>query len=55
MPKLQNTEIIEMVKDITVAKMSNTNTPPSKDGGEKIAEFMQAIYDKLAELNSKEI
>ena len=28
-----------MVKEITVAKMSNTNTPPSKEGGEKVAEF----------------
>ncbi|MDF2858666.1 MAG: hypothetical protein K0Q87_4517 [Neobacillus sp.] len=55
MDKLSNCRLIEMVKDITVAKMSNTNTPPSKDGGEKIAEFMQVIYDKLAELNSKEI
>jgi hypothetical protein len=50
---LGNKHIIDMVKEITVAKMSNTNTPPSKEGGEKVAEFMQAIYDKLVELNNK--
>ncbi|MFQ9209587.1 MAG: hypothetical protein ACLR3S_10970 [Clostridium fessum] len=51
MDKLGNKHLIEMVK-ITVAKMSNTNTSPSKEGGEKVAEFMQAIYDKLVELNN---
>lgn len=50
---LSNKHIIEMVKEITIAKMSNTNTPPSKEGGEKVAEFMQIIYNKLVELNSK--
>ena len=50
---LGNKHIIDMVKEITVAKMSNTNTHPSKEGGEKVAEFMQAIYDKLVELNNK--
>lgn len=53
MDRISNKHLIEMVKEITVAKMSNTNTPPSKDGGERVAEFMQAIYDKLVELNNK--
>lgn len=53
MDKLSNKHLIEMVKEITIAKMSNTNTPPSKEGGEKVAEFMQIIYDKLVELNGK--
>ena len=52
MDKLGNKHLIEMVKEITVAKISNTNTSPSKEGGEKVAEFMQAIYDKLVELNN---
>lgn len=52
MDKLSNRAVIEMVKDITVAKMSNTNTVPNKDGGEKVAEFMQVVYDKLVELNN---
>ncbi|MFR2692625.1 MAG: hypothetical protein ACLTBV_18460 [Enterocloster bolteae] len=51
---LGNKHIIDMVKEITVAKMSNILIPPpSKEGGEKVAEFMQAIYDKLVELNNK--
>ena len=53
MDKLSNKHVIDMVKEITVAKMSNTNPPPSKEGGEKVAEFMQVIYDKLIELNNK--
>ena len=53
MEKFTNKLLIEMVKDITVAKMSNTTMPPSKEGGQKVAEFMQVIYDKLVELNNK--
>lgn len=48
-----NNSLIEKTVEITVAKMSNTQTPPSKEGGEKVAAFMQVIYDKLVELNSK--
>lgn len=50
---MRNDRIIEYVKEITVAKVSNTNTPPTEDGGKKVADFMQAIYDKLVELNAK--
>ncbi len=53
MDRLGNKHIIDMVKEITIAKMSNTNTAPSKEGGEKVAEFMQVIYNKLVELNNK--
>lgn len=35
MDNLGNKHIIDMVKEITVAKMSNTNTSPNKEGGEK--------------------
>ena len=51
---MRNDKIIEYVKEITVAKMSNTNTSPTEEGGTKVAAFMQAIYDKLAELNAKD-
>lgn len=50
---LRNSTLIEKTVEITVAKMSNTQTPPSKEGGEKVAAFMQVIYDKLVELNNK--
>ena len=53
MDRLSNKHLIEMVKEITIAKMSNTNIPPTKEGGEKVAEFMQIVYDKLVELNNK--
>lgn len=48
----QNEYIIEMVKDITVAKMSNTTIEPNKEGGQNVADFMQEIYNKLVELKS---
>lgn len=54
MAKLSNSHIIEDVKEITVAKMSNSSIEISDRGGARVAEFMQAIYDKLVELNEKE-
>ena len=51
--RLSNIHIIEMTKEITVARMQNTTTPPTADGGKNVADFMQAIYDKLIELNQK--
>ena len=48
-----NKWLLEIVKDITVAKMSNTTLAPSKEGGEKVADFMQEIYNKLVELNGE--
>lgn len=49
---MTNDKIIECVVQITVSKLSDTNTSPSKEGGAKVADFMQAIYDKLSELNT---
>ena len=54
MARLSNSHIIEDVKEITVAKMSNSSIEISDRGGARVAEFMQAIYDKLVELNEKE-
>lgn len=48
---VNNGTLLEWTKDITAAKMSNTNISPNKNGGNDVAEFMQTIYDKLVELN----
>lgn len=48
-----NKYLIDVVRDITVAKMSSTTYAPNKDNGHGVAEFMQEIYNKLVELNSK--
>ena len=48
-----NKYLIDVVRDITVAKMSNTTISPNKKGGEDVADFMQEIYNKLVELNNK--
>lgn len=53
MNPVQNKLIIEQVVSITISKASNTTNPLNKEGGENIAEFMQVIYDKLAELYNK--
>ncbi|MBR3762227.1 MAG: hypothetical protein IKK59_05735 [Lachnospiraceae bacterium] len=45
--------MIELVKEITVAKASNPTTPISQLEADSITAFMQAVYDKLVELDSK--
>lgn len=47
-----NKYLIDVVRDITVAKMSNTTISLNKKGGEDVADFMQEIYNKLVELNN---
>lgn len=49
-----NGDLINKTVEITVARMSNTNLLIDESGGKNVADFMQAIYDKLYELNSKE-
>lgn len=49
---MSNGTLIDKTVEITVAKMSNTNIPPSEEGGKNVAAFMQVIYDKLVELNN---
>lgn len=46
--------LIEKTVEITVARMANTNLPIDEDGGKDVAAFMQAIYDKLSELATRE-
>lgn len=51
---LNNSELIAMVKEITVAKLSVSTTEAYNDTGKFAAEFMEQIYNKLSELNQKE-
>ena len=48
------TYLIEKTVAITVARMANANISISEEGGKDVAAFMQAIYDKLSELVTKE-
>lgn len=48
-----NMRLIEMTKEITVAKMSNSGLSVCKEGGERTAAFMEEIYNKLVELYEK--
>lgn len=50
---MNNPEIIDKTVEITVARLSNTNLPINADGGKAVADFMQAIFDKISELSMK--
>lgn len=50
----RNQDLINKTVEITVAKLSNSNASANKDGGERVAEFMQEIYNKLVNLSEKE-
>ena len=49
-----NDDLIKMTVDLTTAKLSNSTVSANEAGGEHVAEFIQKLYDKLAELNLKE-
>lgn len=48
-----NRYIMEMVRDITIAAVSNSDIPPCEGSGENVADFMQEVYNKLVELEEK--
>lgn len=48
-------EIIEMVKEITIASVSNCDVPANLVGGRAIADFMHAIYEVLIEFEENQI
>ncbi len=48
---MNNQQIIDKTVEITVARLSNTNLPIDADGGKNVADFMQAIFDKISELS----
>lgn len=45
---------LEAAKEITVARVGNTNLGINKAGGEQVAEFYEAIYKKILELAKNE-
>lgn len=49
-----NRQILDMVKEITVARMSNSTTTTNSQTGQDVADFMDSIYKKLVELNTNE-
>ena len=49
----RNHQIIDIVKDITAARVSSMSNIPNGVEADEIAKFMQVIYDKLVDLDSK--
>lgn len=41
---------LDAAKEITIACVSNETTPVCKDGGELVADFYEAIYEKILEI-----
>ncbi len=53
MSSIRKREILDSVKEITVAMLSNTSTKADAESGKDVADFMQAVYDKLNELTAE--
>lgn len=51
---MRNSSLIEKTVEITIAKLSGTDSPANQTTGKITAEFMQEIYNKLVELNANE-
>lgn len=45
-----NSYIVDKVVEITVSKLSSSNSVADKFNGQDVADFMQTIYDKLTQL-----
>ncbi len=50
---VDNSVLLEYVKEITVAKMQSWDHSASEANGKAVANFMQQVYDKLCELNEE--
>lgn len=53
MASIRNNTIVEYTKEITIAMLSNTSTKADAESGKDVADFMQAVYDKLNELTAE--
>lgn len=53
MSTIRKREILDSVKEITVAMLSNTSTKADAESGKDVADFMQAVYDKLTKLTEE--
>lgn len=48
-----NAAALTYTKEIVVAKMSNTTLPVNKENGQMVADFFEAIFNKLVELDDR--
>ena len=51
---INNDVLLQKTVEITIAKLSNSSVHTNKEGGAAVADFMQQIYDKLAELSKND-
>lgn len=42
---------LDAAKEITIAKVSNSNVTATKDGGKNVSEFYQEVFDKILDLS----
>jgi len=50
---IDNSVLLEYVKDITVAKQQSWPHAANDQNRKDVAKFMQNVYDKLSELNEQ--
>lgn len=51
---INNDVLLQKTVEITIAKLSNSSVHTNKEGGAAVADFIQQIYDKLAELSKND-
>ena len=45
---------LEYAKDIVVSKVTNSTEPTYKESGEQVADFFEAVYNKIYEIAIRE-
>ena len=48
-----SSKALEYTKEIITARLSNSTGPLNKEGGQSVAEFFEAIFNKIVELEKK--
>ena len=48
----ERSALLDKAVDITIAKMSNSSMIVNEDGGKDVADFIEAIYNKLVDLST---
>jgi hypothetical protein len=52
---LNNAKILEYTVQIVVSKMSNCASVPCAENGKAVSDFAEQIFNKLSELNEREL
>lgn len=51
----ENKYALDAAKEITIARMSNVDCGVTKENGEDVADFFEAVYRKIVQLAKEEV